>query len=550
VLVFNALNQPSYGIPGSQVSFIQAGTGAVQRTMQDKARESVSVKDFGAVGDGATDDTAEIQAAIDSLGASGGNVFFPAGYYRTTAEIVVRESMISISGESALSSIILRDGNGNTLRFEKSGGMFSVGVSNISFQGINTTSGGIHVSFKDCTTVLVESVNVKDGWSGFKFDATQNIRVQNVSMYFGNSITQSGRFGMMFSNSGTGDNFVSGVNIWGGSNPISGLIANIDYGFLVESSDGLWISDTHVAATVISNFHIGNTSGNPVTNIYISNTMSDVCKLYGVNLFGTTTIDTLYFDGRISSIGVGGPTANGLEITCPCRNIKFSGTVDGFNGNGIFINNANADSILISNFNIINNDADYPTAPTGDGIIIGAAKNVTICNGVIDGVLKQRNGISLIALGATNYINITNVIVSRNRTYGILLDYSTNRISNVVITGCDFTNNSTPYEIFGTPVSLLVENSIGMSPIIKTFTWTPGTIAAAATATISLSVPNVTTKDFVQIGYGSTRQGMIVTAWVDYDTNPIVLIYNNNAVPVTLAETTFKLKFEKYFGNT
>jgi hypothetical protein len=69
------------GVGSDELTFLQAGTGAVTRTAQAKMRELVSVKDFGAVGDGIVDDTAAIQVAINAVGSSGGTVYFPSGTY-------------------------------------------------------------------------------------------------------------------------------------------------------------------------------------------------------------------------------------------------------------------------------------------------------------------------------------------------------------------------------------------------------------------------------------------------------------------------------------
>ena len=63
------------------------GTAEYSRTVQAKLRETISVTDFGAVGDGVVDDTAAINAAFIAAGVNN-VVFFPTGTYSTTAPIV------------------------------------------------------------------------------------------------------------------------------------------------------------------------------------------------------------------------------------------------------------------------------------------------------------------------------------------------------------------------------------------------------------------------------------------------------------------------------
>lgn len=78
----------------SLVGFIQAGTGAVATTVQTKLRDTISVKDFGAVGDGTTNDTDAFAAAatyINSLG--GGTLHIPSGTY-----IVGKQEFAGVSG--------------------------------------------------------------------------------------------------------------------------------------------------------------------------------------------------------------------------------------------------------------------------------------------------------------------------------------------------------------------------------------------------------------------------------------------------------------------
>jgi hypothetical protein len=67
----------------------------------------VSVKYFGAMGDGVTDDTAAIQSGLRAACVSGGNphLHFPAGTYNISASLVTGCATF-ITGDSPVSSII------------------------------------------------------------------------------------------------------------------------------------------------------------------------------------------------------------------------------------------------------------------------------------------------------------------------------------------------------------------------------------------------------------------------------------------------------------
>jgi hypothetical protein len=77
-------SRPYTGV--ATAGWTQTGTGAVSRTVDSKLKDVVSVKDFGAVGDGVADDTAAIQAALTSLGTNG--TLLLEGKFKVTSSLV------------------------------------------------------------------------------------------------------------------------------------------------------------------------------------------------------------------------------------------------------------------------------------------------------------------------------------------------------------------------------------------------------------------------------------------------------------------------------
>jgi hypothetical protein len=110
--------QTSYTYKGSAAGYVvQTGptpTSPVVQSLQSWLDQYASVKDFGAVGDGTTDDTAAINRALDQIYCREINpqirrsLFFPAGVYRVTGTILI-PSFATLIGEGADNSVIQLD---------------------------------------------------------------------------------------------------------------------------------------------------------------------------------------------------------------------------------------------------------------------------------------------------------------------------------------------------------------------------------------------------------------------------------------------------------
>lgn len=173
-------------IGATLVGFISAGTGAVARTLQSVLRDQpINVKNFGAVGDDATDDTAAIQAAINHAAtfANGRVVEFPAGTYRISAPITVPNNVsLTLRGHGDATKIRRISGSGYTFDCG-SASVFStrLRIESIFFQGpVAGTSNGIRLN--NCNTAVVERCVFQNQVTGI--ESQNSFAVELVSNVF------------------------------------------------------------------------------------------------------------------------------------------------------------------------------------------------------------------------------------------------------------------------------------------------------------------------------------------------------------------------------
>ncbi|RPJ56855.1 MAG: hypothetical protein EHM12_09830 [Dehalococcoidia bacterium] len=191
--------------------YLQAGTSAALRTAQDKMRDWVAVEDFGAVGDGVTDDTAAIQAAFNT----GWNVNCGSQRktYRITNTLVMtatnqqldmRQSVLNLDDATGLLSHI-RVGDNIT----QSNG---IAINNIIFTRTQVATAGaaIFANFVGVFTVQNCRVFGNDRiWRGIFIQRGLVCRI--LDNYIQNTVAQ----GIFLQGTGTGINATNDIKITG-----------------------------------------------------------------------------------------------------------------------------------------------------------------------------------------------------------------------------------------------------------------------------------------------------------------------------------------------
>lgn len=315
--------------------------------------------DFGAAGDGSTDDTTKIQAALTAA-VAGQAVIFPAGTYIISNTLTIPTAGVSMVG---LGSPTLKAKN--SAQFGDM--IFANALSDLRIQGLildvnqaNRTTGLVAplngLALQDCTDCLVKDVTVRNaiGYNTayatgieLRYSSTGCTRCRVVDCLVENCGTISTRTCNAFVGVGTCDTFqgCTAYNIVGNgfyldkssfSSVVSCIANTVQSGVVITNSGSTDKSGNVVSGCVISNWSKTATS---------SGAIEVTCSSSGYLGYTTISGNSIYADTGASQ-GVGNgiylfySSTGGVKGTC------ITGTkILGVNGCGIY---AQADDTLIS----------------------------------------------------------------------------------------------------------------------------------------------------------------------------------------------------------
>jgi len=162
---------PQSSADAASTAFIQAGTGATSRFIQDKAREMVSVLDFGADRLGVLNSTTAFSNAL----ATGRSVYVPDGTYQITGGVLTM---------SAAGQMLIGSGRGNTFLLKAGNGALLTLAAN--YQSVTD----INISNDVSSTYTGANISATVSVQGLVLERVNSFRCLSNNIRF----EQSGHF--------------------------------------------------------------------------------------------------------------------------------------------------------------------------------------------------------------------------------------------------------------------------------------------------------------------------------------------------------------------